>query len=102
MPWYRMRMDMPGGIAGGMFHVKLDKRHTTPPCAVCGYIATRQCDRIVDHLVLRHGEPRRCDRWICVHCTTEPAPGKDLCPKCVQLFKGWLAARTNSTDGDGP
>ena len=102
MPRYRMRTDMPGGISGGWFHLRMDKRRVTPPCSVCGYIGMRQCDRILNHDVLIHGEPRRCDRWLCVHCTYEPEPGKDLCPACVLLFKAWLAGRTNSTDGGGP
>ncbi len=102
MPWYRMRTDMPGALAGGGFHVKLDRRHATPPCSVCGYIAERQCDRIVNHGVLIHGKPKTCDRWLCRYCTTEPAPGKDLCPQCALAYKAWLAARTNSTDGAGP
>jgi hypothetical protein len=102
MPWYRMRTDMPGALAGGTWHLKGDKRHTTPPCSVCRYIGSRRCDRIVNHDILRHGEPKRCDRWLCSYCTFEPEPGKDLCPRCVQLYKGWLAARTNSTDGEGP
>lgn len=101
MPWYRMRQDL-GGILTGAFHIKVPKRNATPPCGVCGYIGERQCDRILGHGILRHGKPPTCDRWLCKYCTYEPAPGKDLCPQCVLLFKAWLAMRTNSTDGAGP
>lgn len=102
MPWYRMRLDLGGALAGARFHLNMGKRHATRPCSVCGYVGTRQCDRIVNRDVLVHGEPRRCDAWLCSYCTTEPEPGKDLCPECVALFKGWLAGRSNSTDGEGP
>lgn len=105
MPWYRMRGDIEPcdpRTAGTLFHMRIDRRNVTPPSDVCGYIATRQCDRIVDHSVFKHGEPLRCDRWICRFCAFRPEPNKDLCPQCVLLFKAWLAARTNSIDGAGP
>lgn len=104
MPWYRMRQDL-GGPLSGAFHLRLDQQDATPPCSVCGWIAERQCDRIVDHAVHVHrhragSDYLRCSRWLCVHCTFEPEAGKDLCPQCALLFKAWLAGRTNSTDGD--
>lgn len=98
MPWYRMRMDL-GGPLSGAFHIRMDRRQATPRCSVCGYISERQCDRIVSQQHVT--QPKRCDRWLCVHCTYEPELGKDLCPDCVLLYKAWLAGRTNTTDGFG-
>ena len=100
MPWYRMRQDL-GGPNTDVFHIKVERRYRTPACGVCGYIAERQCDRIVNPHVLKHGKPLRCDRWLCIYCTAEPAPGKDLCPPCALEYRAWLAARSNSTDGEG-
>ena len=100
MPWYRMRLDLGGPLAGGAFHVKADRRLVTPRCSVCGYVSSRQCDWRLRLGV--QGEPVTCDRWLCSFCTVEPAPGKDLCPEHVGAWKARLAARTNSVDGAGP
>lgn len=101
----RAGMHAPPAASDGMVFLNFGSRgnrKAAAPCSVCGWMSERQCDRIIDRTVLIHGEPKRCDRWLCAWCTYEPEPGKDLCPGCVQLFKAWLAARTNSTDGDGP
>ena len=102
MPWYRMRTDL-GGPLAGPFHLHLDRRHRTPACGVCGYIATRQCDwKLLNGRVADDGGPPSCDRWICEYCST-PYPGdKDLCPEHELEYRAWLARRTNSTDGAGP
>lgn len=100
MPWFRYRLDEGGPLAGGMFHLKLDRRHYVGACATCGYIGERQCDW--KKPLHRKYESPTCDRWLCHHCTTEVGPDKDLCPEHVGAYKAWLAGRTNSTDGGGP
>jgi hypothetical protein len=102
MPFYRMRSDLGGALAGGRFHLKIPKRHVTPPYSVCGYVGERMCDWIVKRRALTHSEPKRCDRWLCIHCTFEPQPDKDLCPEHELAWRAVLAARTNSVDGEGP
>ncbi len=85
-------------FAGTLIHFNFGHRgnKTAPrPCAVCGWISERLCD-----WKLPGGND--CDRPLCSACTTSPAPGKDLCPEHVQLYKAWLAGRTNSCDGAGP
>lgn len=56
-------------------------------CA-CGRPATLECDWKV---------PKRksgtCDAPICAHCTTSPAPDKDLCPKHAEEWARWKAER---------
>lgn len=104
MPWYRMRQDL-GGPLAGVFHMNFGRarnRKAPRACSVCGYFAERLCDRIVDRAVLIHRDAGRCSVPLCVHCTFEPEAGKDLCPGCALAFKAWCAARTNSTDGEGP
>ena len=102
MPWYRMRSDMPGALAFGRFHLKLSKRHATPPCSVCGYVGDRMCDWKLGKDARNYGAPRRCGRWLCIHCTSEPALDKDLCPEHELAWRALLAGRTNSVDGPGP
>lgn len=50
----------------------------------------------------RLADGRTCDAPLCPECSTEPAPGKDICPAHVGALKAWLAGRTNSVDGLGP
>ncbi|CAN5571359.1 hypothetical protein BH10PSE14_BH10PSE14_06120 [soil metagenome] len=34
-----------------------------------------------------------CDAPLCEHCTTSPAPDKDLCAKHAQAYAEWRASR---------
>jgi len=130
MPWYRIPTDMNARAAryaataqgpsevqkaalelmaargdepavGGVVHINFGRKRGPLACSVCGWISERLCDRIVDRGVHPQPEPQRCSAPLCESCTYEPEDGKDLCPECVQLFKAWLAGRTNSTDGYG-
>lgn len=91
MPWYRMRMDR-GGHPDAFYH--LNMKNSPRPCSICFDIGGRLCDWNLP-------SGKDCDRSICEHCSTEPAKDKDLCPEHALAYKAWLAARTNSTDGDG-
>jgi hypothetical protein len=92
MPWYQMRQDV-GGPLQAVFH--MCGKNLPNACSVCGYIGGRLCD-------WKMPNGKDCDRSLCAHCSTSPAPDKDLCPQHAVAYKTWLAGRTNSIDGAGP
>ena len=53
----------------------------------CGRRATLLCDWKVP--TKRSGT---CDRPICDHCTTKPAPDKDICRDHAPALAEWMAA----------
>lgn len=48
----------------------------------CGRAATLLCD-------WKTGDSTTCDADICGHCSTKPAPNKDLCPQHAKAFEQW-------------
>lgn len=90
MPWYRM----PSGNAIHLDFARRGNASAPRPCSVCGWISTRLCDWKLSG----GGE---CSAPLCPAHAETPAPAKDLCPRHTLAYKGWLAGRTNSTDGAG-
>lgn len=119
MPWYRIPFHLnerasgdaalaelasAGALADGLVCLNFGRarnKKAPPPCVCCGWISERECDWVVNPSIVTHGK-RTCDAPLCDHCTTSPAPEKDICPKHVGLLKAWLAGRTNTVDGVGP
>jgi len=114
MPWYRIPCFLTGrtgeagalaelassggGLPGGVVHINFGRaknKRAPLPCCCCGWISTRECDWSI-------APGRTCDNPLCDHCTTSPAPGKDICPAHVGPLKAWFAGRTNTVDGAGP
>lgn len=54
----------------------------------CGRRATLECDWKVPSR--RSGT---CDAPICAHCTTSPAPDKDICPEHKPDYEAWKKGR---------
>lgn len=67
---------LPGGGSG----IVCGRRGSRPSsCSVCGRPAERLCDFIVSRKGARRR--KRCSVGLCSEHTSEPAPGKDLCPE---------------------
>jgi len=77
------RVTLPGGFTAIVCSSRKPQR-----CVACGRRAPLLCDWKVPGK-----KSGTCDAPICEHCTTSPAPDKDLCPKHAEAFKAWKAER---------